>query len=83
MAPAMTYRQCELTQAIAGGHRRHVAWLPSDDVRIGRIIRIDDIDGTWRIDSAGTPRDAEIVLAYEANGRRGFPSVSGHDREHA
>lgn len=71
------YRQCELRQVTATGTLRYVAWLPAS-YRVGRKVRIDGQPGEWMIESQGDARPGPIVEAYEANGRRGLPSVSGH-----
>jgi hypothetical protein len=76
------YRQCELRRETATGVERYVAWLPAE-FRTGRIVRIDGEDCVWKIASQGEARPAEIVEAYESNGRRGLPSVSGHAQEMA
>lgn len=80
-APVM-YRQCEMRQATATGVARHAAWLPAEYVT-GRFVRLLEEPGIWEIVSHGEARPAAIVEAYEANARRGLPSVSGHDKENA
>lgn len=70
-----TYRQCVM--ASVKGCQQYVAWLPTKDVKIGRIIRIDGIDGNWKIIDAGTPRPDFIVEAYAENGRKGLPDGQG------
>jgi hypothetical protein len=59
------------------GGLQYVAWLPSKEVKIGRVIRIDGIEGNWRIIDAGTPRPDYIVEAYAENGRKGLPDGQG------
>jgi hypothetical protein len=46
-------------------------------VKIGRVIRIDGIEGNWKIIDAGTPRPDYIVEAYAENGRKGLPDGQG------
>lgn len=70
-----TYRQCEMI-SVPGG-KRYVAWLPTKEVKIGRVIRIDDVEGIWKIVDAGTPRPDYIVEAYAENGRKGLPDGQG------
>ena len=70
-----TYRQCVMVSV--KGHQQYVAWLPTKEVKIGRVIRIDGIDGNWKIIDAGTPRPDYIVEAYAENGRKGLPDGQG------
>jgi hypothetical protein len=74
------YRQCELRQpnATGDGVLRYVAWLPAE-YRVGRVVRIDGQPGEWKIVSQGEARNRDLVEAYEANARRGLPSVSGRE----
>jgi hypothetical protein len=61
----------------AKGHQQYVAWLPSKEVKIGRVIRIDGIEGNWKIVDAGSPRPDYVVEAFAENGRKGLPDGQG------
>lgn len=71
------YRQCEMTSPSddEGGYYRDVAWLPLEEVRVGRLVRFGDDPRVWKIVSAGDPRPAQIVEAYAEHGRRRWGSL--------
>lgn len=71
-----TYRQCTFQQISPSGFFEYVAWIPSDEVRIGRVVRLDGVKGNWKIISAGLPRDKDIVESYNKNSRKNFGSIA-------
>ena len=71
----------------SGGTKLYVAWLPNEDAIVGRFVSFKDPDagheGSWHIDEIGPARDGEVVEGFAENARRGFPSVSGREKENA
>lgn len=68
-----TYRQCVLTQE----SKEYVAWIPTQLVRINKHIRIDGLEGRWKVASAGDPKLEALVDWYAEHARKGLPDGSG------
>jgi hypothetical protein len=88
MAHKQMYRQCELSQKTSSGSTKlYVAWLPNEDAIKGRFVSFKKpepgYEGSWRIDEIGPARDEDVVEGFADNARRGFPSVSGREKENA
>lgn len=65
---ATGYRQCLLERATIDGYERLVTYLPEPWGREGQVVKLKDgetwTDG-WRVLSAGSLQDAELVEARE------------------
>jgi len=71
------YRQCVLHDGDARRYREYVAWIPSGKARVGAVLKIEGVPGEWRVVSAGEPRAASIVAAYDDHARKGLNDGHG------
>jgi hypothetical protein len=66
------YRQCELHKNLDGGAvSRHVAFIPSDKAKVGKVLKLPDPLGDgWVVDSIGPVRTFDDVDKMRDNLKR-------------
>jgi hypothetical protein len=76
------YRQALMHRSDGSGYVVLRAWIAADLAKVGKVLRLkidDEWEDGWKVIEAGEARDEETVKGYEAQGRRGYASVSGRD----
>lgn len=64
----MKYFQCTMSQ----GSKRHIAWLPDKFAKVGKSVRINDLDGNWLVDQVSTEGLTEEQKRKSIDLNRGY-----------